>query len=310
MDITSIVQQLESEIPGLCVKRSEPMSAHTTFRIGGPADLLCRPASIGDTIRTLKVMSENGLSCMIIGNGSNLLVRDGGVRGAVLETSALDRIERIGEDMIEAESGVSLTNLALFALDHALTGLEFAYGIPGTLGGAIFMNAGAYGGEMKQCVIETDYADCEGNIHTLTGAEHQFDYRHSFFTDHGCRIILRARLRLCPGDPERIADRMRELKRRRQESQPLQYPSAGSFFKRPAGYFAGKLISDSGLKGTRRGDAEVSEKHAGFIINRGGATCADVLHLMDAVQKTVREQYGVGLEPEVRIIGEEPGKER
>jgi UDP-N-acetylmuramate dehydrogenase len=284
------------------------MSGHTTFRIGGPADIWCRPEDIDTLIKTVQFAVSGNIPYFIIGNGSNLLVRDGGIRGLVIETSALDGIRQLGDTVIETECGASLSKLAVFAQGCALTGLEFAYGIPGTVGGAVYMNAGAYGGEMKHCVSETDYAGSDGNISTLRGGEHRFDYRRSFFTDNAGTVILKTRVFLEKGDPQQIQDRMQELKRRRQESQPLQCPSAGSFFKRPEGFYAGKLISDCGLKGTSSGGAKVSEKHAGFIINGGNATCRDVLRLMENVQQTVRSRFGVGLEPEVKIIGEEPEK--
>ena len=305
MVINDIMQQLVNSVPGLSVKANEPMSHHTTFRIGGPADLWCRPDSIEKLIKTVQFASEKEIPFQVIGNGSNLLVRDGGIRGLIIETTALINITDYDENIIEVECGASLTGLAIYAMERGLTGFEFAYGIPGTVGGAVYMNAGAYGGEIKQCVIETDYIDTTGNLHTLIGDEHRFCYRGSFFTENPDNVILRTRIKLSDGNKEKICELMNELMQRRSESQPLQYPSAGSFFKRPEGYFAGKLISDSNLRGKSCGDAEVSQKHAGFIINTGKADCSDVLCLMDTVQRTVREQFGVDLEPEVKIIGEE-----
>jgi UDP-N-acetylmuramate dehydrogenase len=303
--IDDIMQQLLCSVPGLNVKTNEPMSRHTTFRIGGPADLWCRPNTIDELIETVQFATNKGIPFQIIGNGSNLLVRDGGIRGLVIETTALNRIADRDDNVIEVECGVSLSDLVLYAMERSFTGLEFAYGIPGTVGGAVYMNAGAYGGEMKNCVIETDYIDSSGNIHTLAGDEHRFCYRGSFFTEHPECVILRTRLKLSAGDKEKIQECMSELMGKREASQPLQYPSAGSFFKRPKGYYAGKLISDSELRGARCGDAEVSQKHAGFIINAGNANCSDVLCLMETVQSTVKKRFGVDLEPEVKIIGEE-----
>lgn len=305
MIIDDVMHQLSSAVPGLTIKANEPMSLHTTFRIGGPADVWCRPNTIEDLIKTVKFASERNIPLQIIGNGSNLLVRDGGIRGIVIETTALIRITGHGDNMIEVECGASLSGLAAHVMERGLTGIEFAYGIPGTVGGAVFMNAGAYGGEIKQCVVETDYIDTSGNLHTLVGDEHKFRYRGSFFTDNPGNIILRTRIKLSQGEKEQIQERMRDLMERRNASQPLQYPSAGSFFKRPEGHYAGKLISDSDLRGKRCGDAEVSKKHAGFIINIGNADCSDVLCLMDSIQRTVKERFGVDLEPEVKIIGED-----
>lgn len=303
--IDDIIRLLEDLVPGLNLRSNEPMSHHTTFHIGGPADLWCRPDSFEKLIKTVQFASDRGIPYQVIGNGSNLLVRDGGIRGLVIETTALNKITDYDKDIIEVECGASLTGLATHAMERSLTGLEFAYGIPGTVGGAVYMNAGAYGGEIKQCVIETDYIDASGNLHTLVNDEHRFGYRRSFFTDNPGNIILRTRVKLSAGDKEEIRERMNELMQRRSTSQPLQYPSAGSFFKRPEGYFAGKLISDCDLRGKRSGEAEVSQKHAGFIINTGDADSSDVLCLMNIIQDMVRERFGVDLEPEVKIIGEE-----
>lgn len=305
MGIDGYMRELTEHVPNLNVKVCEPMRDHTTFRIGGPADIWCRPETVNQLIETLRFALEKGLPFQIIGKGSNLLVRDGGIRGVVIETTALDRITSLDNNIIEAECGASLNSLALFALENSLTGMEFAFGIPGTVGGAVYMNAGAYGGEMKNCVIETDYLTMQGEILTLKGDEHLFGYRRSFFTGKPGNVILRTRVCLSEGDKNQIHERMQELKQRRVASQPLQYPSAGSFFKRPEGFYAGKLISDSDLKGFRCGDAQVSEKHAGFIINIGNANCSDVILLMEKVQKTVKERFGVDLEPEVKIIGED-----
>lgn len=305
MGMDGYMRELADNVPGLKIIQGEPMSAHTTFRIGGPADLLCGPETIEQMIMTVRFALEKGLPFQIIGKGSNLLVRDGGIRGLVIETVSLTRITELDNNVIEAECGVTLNSLAIFALEKSLAGMEFAFGIPGTVGGAVYMNAGAYGGEMKNCVVETDYMTARGDIRTLRGDEHLFGYRRSFFTANPGSVVLRTRIRLTEGDKDKIRERMQELKRRRVESQPLQYPSAGSFFKRPEGYYAGKLISDCDLKGLRFGDAQVSEKHAGFIINLGNARCSDVLMLMENVRQKVKERFGVELEPEVKIIGED-----
>lgn len=298
-------RDLRDAVPGLEIRTNESMSAHTSFCVGGPVDIWCRPTSADQLVKAIKYASGSRIDRYIVGKGSNLIVCDGGIRGLVIETTGLDGLNIIDENVIEAECGISLANLAAYARDMGLSGLEFAHGIPGTLGGAVFMNAGAYGGEMRQCVTETDYFTPDGDLLTLRGEEHLFGYRTSFFVGKPDYVILRTRIRLTPGDRDEITAQMAELRRRRQESQPLRYPSAGSFFKRPPGYFAGKLISDCGLKGCAVGGAQVSEKHAGFIINTGEATCRDVLALMERVKKDVKKCFGVDLEPEVRIIGED-----
>jgi UDP-N-acetylmuramate dehydrogenase len=305
MNIGGISTELGRMFPDLPMRLSESMSRHTTFRIGGPADIWCRPVDMEQLVAVIRFASERQIPYLVIGNGSNLLVRDGGIRGIVIETTSLDRITLLPDDMIESECGASLTKLASFALANGLKGLEFAYGIPGTVGGAVYMNAGAFGGEMKNCVVETDYADPRGTICTLCGDEHMFEYRQSFFTHNPGLVILRTRIRLEKDEPDRIREKMKELSNKRQVSQPLQYPSAGSFFKRPKGHFAGKLISDCGLKGLACGNARISEMHAGFIINEGDATCEDVLMLMDIVRREVYQRFGVSLEPEAKIVGED-----
>lgn len=304
MHIEEMAQLLRAAVPGLKVLKSEPMSAHTSFGIGGPADLLCTPANLQQLTGALQFAIQFEIPPLIIGKGSNLLVSDQGIHALVIETAGLEGIRLLEGHRIEAECGVSMARLALFAREHALTGLEFAHGIPGTVGGAIYMNAGAYGGEMSQIVQETDCVTRRGEWKLIVGENHRFGYRESLFVRDPELIVVRARMQLRPGDYGEIAERMRELREKRQGSQPLQYPSAGSFFKRPTGYFAGKLIADCGLKGLSVGGAKVSEKHAGFIINTGGATCSDVLCLMEEIRMRVRDQFGVELEPEVRILGE------
>jgi len=282
-----------------------PMDQLTSLGVGGPADFLCKPKSVAEIQAALNYAREHQLPVTIVGYGSNLLVTDKGIRGLVIQLAEHFAQAHVVGAKIRATAGCLLSSLSKLAAHHSLTGLEFAVGIPGSLGGAIYMNAGAYGGEIKQCVVETDYIDTSGNLHTLVGDEHKFRYRGSFFTDNPGNIILRTRIKLSQGEKEQIQERMRDLMERRNASQPLQYPSAGSFFKRPEGHYAGKLISDSDLRGKRCGDAEVSKKHAGFIINIGNADCSDVLCLMDSIQRTVKERFGVDLEPEVKIIGED-----
>ena len=247
---------------------------------------------------------EAGTTPLVVGNGTNLLVSDRGLDRLVIDTSAgLSRVEAGGTPgTILAEAGASLARVADFACRQGLAGLEFAHGIPGTVGGAVCMNAGAYGGEMAQVVREATLLLPEEGIRTLTGAEMAFGYRRSFLTDHPDAVVLRAEFCLTPGDPAAIRGRMKELLEKRRASQPLEFPSAGSTFKRPEGYYAGTLIDQCGLKGLTVGGAQVSEKHAGFVINRGGATCADVKELIRQIQERVFAQAGVRLEPEVRII--------
>lgn len=275
---------------------NEPMSKHTTFRTGGVADYLVIPQNKFEMIELLKLDIEK----TIIGNGSNLLVKDGGIRGLVIKTTALKNY-RVEEDKIIAEAGILLSKLSNIAKDNSLTGLEFASGIPGTLGGAVMMNAGAYGGETANVVYETEYADVNGNVFITN--EHEFGYRKSMFTDSKF-TILESKLKLSRGDKEEITLKMKELLKSRNEKQPVNMPSAGSTFKRPEGYFAGKLIEDAGLKGYKIGGAEVSTLHAGFVINSGNATSKDILTLIKYIQDKVKNEFGVDLEPEVKIVGE------
>lgn len=294
--------QCAQYLPGLSVLREEPMSAHTTFRVGGNARRMAKVSSCEELSALLTLVHEQGYPYLLLGNGSNLLVSDAGIDALVIYTGALQQIERLSDDTLYAQAGVSLARLAVFAMKHSLTGLEFAHGIPGSLGGAVCMNAGAYGGEMAQVVREVTAWLPEKGMCTMTLEELALSYRHSYFSDRE-GVVLGAKLQLSVGDENAIRAQMEDLISRRREKQPLEYPSAGSFFKRPHGHFAGALIEQCGLKGASVGGAQVSEKHAGFIVNRGNATCEDVLALMHKVQKTVYEQTGVQLEPEVRMIG-------
>ncbi|MBQ3103612.1 MAG: UDP-N-acetylmuramate dehydrogenase [Oscillospiraceae bacterium] len=293
-------KKLEDYLPDLKVEKEEPMSRHTSFRIGGPARRMAFPATGEQAVILAGLAEECGARVIVIGNGTNLLAADEGLDALVINTSELCGIRRVDEVTLEADAGVSLARLATFACGEGLSGLEFAHGIPGSLGGAVCMNAGAYDGEMKQVLVSATALYPDG-IRTLTAEEMQLSYRHSVFSDSDA-IVLSARVRLVRGEEETIREKMRELMERRKKSQPLEYPSAGSTFKRPTGYFAGTLIDQAGLKGFRVGGAEVSEKHAGFVINRGGATCSDVLALMDHVRSVIYEKNGVELEPEVKHI--------
>jgi len=280
------------------------MKNHTSFRLGGPADVFVLPPdtdSIADTVRACKSMN---VPVFIMGNGTNLIVRDKGIRGVVIKIAENLSGYEVDNEYITAQPGILLSRLSRIAMENGLTGLEFAEGIPGTLGGAVTMNAGAYDGEMSMIVESSVYLGSDGKIYNLGFSEHQFGKRSSFVQADG-GVILGTRLRLRKGDRERIKSKMEEFNLQRREKQPLDMPSAGSIFKRPEGYFAGKLIQDCGLRGFGIGGAEVSGKHCGFIVNKGYATAADVTGLIRYVQDTVYERFGVKLETEVKIVGEE-----
>lgn len=285
------------------VQINEPMKNHTTFRIGGPADLFVAPETEQELQETVRVIRESGVPYVIVGNGSNLLVSDEGFRGAVISLGKSLTGISVDGTVIHAEAGTMLSRIAAEAKEHSLTGLEFAAGIPGSLGGACVMNAGAYGGEMKQVLLGVRYLDENGDIGELPADQLELGYRTSVFQKHKW-IVTSADIALEKGNQEEIAAKMEDLKRRRQEKQPLNFPSAGSTFKRPKGYFAGKLIMDAGLRGYTVGGAQVSEKHCGFVINTGNATAADVYQLIQDVQEKVSEKFGVELQPEVRFLGE------
>lgn len=292
---------LRQSCPALELREREPMARHTTFRIGGPVRLMALPRSEREVLACLREAERAQVRLVVLGNGSNLLAADGEIPCFAVLLTGLDALERTGEQEIWAGAGVSLARLASFAAQEGLAGLEFAHGIPGTLGGGVLMNAGAYGGEMVQVVKEVAAAGRNGGVETVPAEQCGFSYRRSAFSD-GERVILGAKFQLEPDDPAAIRSRMDDLARRRKEKQPLEYPSAGSMFKRPAGHFAAALIEQCGLKGLTVGGAQVSEKHAGFVINRGGATCADVLTLVDQVKERVLQQTGVELEMEVRVL--------
>ena len=282
---------------------NEPMSRHTTFRIGGPADYFVMPSENGQIRDVIRMCREQAVPYYVMGNGSNLLVGDRGFRGVIIQIGRnMSRIDVAGT-RIRVQAGALLSKVASAALEASLAGMEFASGIPGTLGGALRMNAGAYGGEMKDIVRGAEVLTAEGEIRQLLVDELGMGYRTSVIARNDY-VALGAELSLEPGDPEEIRAKMEELKRRRIEKQPLEYGSAGSTFKRPEGHFAGKLIEEAGLRGYTVGGAQVSEKHCGFVINRGGATAADVMQLMRDVTERVKENSGVTLEAEVKRIGE------
>ncbi len=292
---------LRERCPELELRRDEPMSKHTSFRIGGPAALMALPGSTEQAQAAVKAARALGIEPFFLGNGSNLLAADEGYPGFILKLGGeFDEIKASGGSL-EAGAAVLLSRLSKRALELGLAGLEFAGGIPGSVGGAVTMNAGAYGGEMAQVLEEVDFLDEVGEICTLPVLECGLGYRRSIFSNRKC-LILRARFRLEPGDPAAVKARMDELAAKRREKQPLEYPSAGSMFKRPTGHFAAALIEQCGLKGLAVGGAQVSEKHAGFVVNRGGAACADVLELVRQVREQVFRQTGVELEMEVKVL--------
>lgn len=301
MDINQFSQLLLTELPEDTIYLNEEMKKYTTFKIGGPVDILIKPDSIINLAQAIKLCRTHEVPYYILGNGSNLLVADEGFRGVVIQIyTNLDEIKVEG-NTVTAQAGALLSKIANKALEHSLTGFEFAHGIPGTLGGAVVMNAGAYDGEMKHVLISCDVLDSEGNILTLSNEDLELGYRKSIVQKKGY-IVLSATIGLKEGNKEEISARMKELMARRKEKQPLDKPSAGSTFKRPEGYFAGKLIMDSGLKGYQIGGAMISDKHSGFVVNNGGATFKDVENLIKYVQEVVKEKYQVVLEPEVKIL--------
>lgn len=303
MDKQAMADLLAGTVKG-CIRLDEPMKYHTSFKIGGLADILVAPEGVEALLKTISLCREQRVPYFVMGNGTNLLVRDKGIRGVVIQVYGnLSGFEITG-CRVRAEAGVLLSKLASAALNHGLSGLEFASGIPGTLGGAVTMNAGAYNGEMKDIVVKTDYLDGQGNVRTLEGAEHRFGYRTSFIQEQG-GVVLCSELLLKEGRTEEIRALMEDLAARRRQKQPLEMPSAGSVFKRPQGHFTGQLIENCGLKGFCCGGAQVSPKHCGFIVNTGEATAEDVLGLIAQIRDKVRTAYGVELETEIRIVGEE-----
>ena len=295
----ALQQELRRRCPALEVREQEGMARHTTFRLGGAVRLMALPKSREEAICAVQTARELDIEPYFLGNGSNLLVPDEGVERYVIKLMDGLTGYKVEGNTIWAESGLLLARVANIALEHGLTGLEFAHGIPGTLGGAVTMNAGAYDGEMVQVVTSVTCLNTDGTVEEVTDCG--FASRHSNFSD-GKRLILAVTLQLQPGEATAIRAKMDDLMARRKSKQPLEYPSAGSMFKRPVGYFAAALIDQCGLKGYTVGGAQVSEKHAGFVVNRGGATCADVLGLVRGVRARVLEQTGVELEMEVKVL--------
>lgn len=299
MDFKPIIRELAHK--NIAYAEDEPMSRHTSFHIGGSAAIMSFPKTIDELKLIYSVAYEYGIPVFTMGNGSNLLASDEALNMLVVKMfDSFSAIELKNEE-IYALSGTLLSRIAVFAQQNGLTGFEFAHGIPGTLGGAVFMNAGAYDGEIKDVVIETEYLDKELKQKCVRGNEHDFAYRHSVFSSEDS-IILASKIKLCMGDRETIRAKMNELTEKRKASQPLNIPSAGSTFKRPRNGYAAAMIEQAGLKGFSVGGAQVSEKHAGFIVNKGGATCNDVLRLIEHVQERVFKCFGTELEPEIRIV--------
>lgn len=295
-------QELEKLLPQDQIRKEEPMSRHTTFRVGGAAEYFVTP-SIEQVPDVVALCRRFELPLTVIGNGSNLLVSDAGLRGVVLEFGkAASGIRLLDGEDLAVKAGTLLSETAAFAAKNGLSGMEFAAGIPGSVGGAVVMNAGAYGGEMKDILSGVRVLTKKGEIKVRPADELDLSYRHSRMMNEE-ELVLEARLNLTQGSEVVIRARMEELRKKRIEKQPLEYPSAGSTFKRPEGYFAGKLIEEAGLRGFRIGDAQVSEKHCGFVINRGAASAAQIMELMQHVQERVKEASGVDLEPEVRLLG-------
>lgn len=303
MDHKKIREQLTVQIDEGRVIANAPMKEHTSFQAGGCAALLIQPGKREELIYAIDVLRSFGMDYVVMGNGTNLLIRDGGYDGAILKLGKSFSSVQINGDTVEAEAGALLSAVGREVLEASLAGFAFAAGIPGSIGGAVFMNAGAYDGEFSSLVASAEVLSKEGDkIFSLTNEEMKLSYRSSIFHQSG-DILLKVKLKLAPGDKEEIKLHMADLAARRREKQPLSLPSAGSTFKRPAGHFAGKLIQDAGLRGLSLGGAQVSPLHAGFVVNNGKATATDILDLMEIVKQTVLDQFGILLEPEVRILG-------
>ena len=301
MDFTLFNEELKTLCPEMKLCRDEPMSAHTSFRIGGPAAVMAFPQNAAQLGQLLKFSKEKNIPVRILGAGTNVLAPDEGMQELVIcLKDAMDGMELLEGDRIRVAAGVTMARAAVFAANNGLTGMEFAHGIPGTVGGGVYMNAGAYGGELGMICESVDVVTEQGELKTLSNAEMGFSYRHSILEEQFA-VVTGVVLQLQPGDPEEIRGKMQELMEKRKTSQPLDKPSAGSAFKRPVGGYAAALIDQAGLKGFQIGGAAVSTKHAGFVVNMGGATAADVKKLLQEVAKSVKDHSGITIEPEVRI---------
>ncbi len=298
-DFYSLCNEIECEY-----STYELLRDYTSFKIGGKADVMIFPDTVSKLSAVVSYLNKTNIATLVLGKGSNMLVSDEGFKGVVINTCKLDKIELVDKTTIVCQCGVSLSKLCRFALENSLTGLEFAFGIPGTAGGAAYMNAGAYGGEMKDVLVSCEHITPDGKVCSFNSDELNLGYRHSVYSD-GDMVITSLTVKLSKGNADEIKAKMDELMGRRRDKQPLEYPSAGSTFKRPEGYFAGALIEQCNLKGYSSGGAQVSEKHAGFVVNKGGATAADVIAVINHCKKTVYDKTGVILEPEVKIIAQE-----
>lgn len=295
---------LNNYIDSAKIKYNEPIAKHCTMRVGGPADVLVEVSNLDEIKQIINFAKENNINYYIIGNGSDLFGTDKGYRGIIIKVAKFFSDYSIDGDMITACSGISMPRLAMIAAEEGLSGLEFACGIPGTVGGGVRMNAGAYGGEMSDIIYQTKYITKDGEIKILEKDEHDFGYRHTFFTDHPEYIILETTFKFTHKDTEEIKYQMSQNNKSRREKQPLEFPNSGSAFKRPEGHYVGQMIQESGLKGYSIGGAQVSEKHAGFIINKGNATAKDILDLIAHIQKVIKKNYDVDLQTEIIVIGE------
>ncbi len=298
-----IIEQLNQIVGRTDVLPGALMKDHTSFKIGGPADLLITPRTVEQVVAVQRLLRQRDIPLTWLGNGSNLLVSDAGIRGVVIKLAEQFSEIKVVEDRLVVAAGALLTTASQVAAENGLSGLEFACGIPGTIGGAAFMNAGAYEGDMSQVIAAVTVLEPSGAVVRLTADDLQFRYRGSSIQDKG-QIVLQVELQLAPGDGVAIAEKIADLTARRNAKQPLELASAGSTFKRPTGYYAGKLIEDSGLRGVRFGDAAVSQKHCGFVVNLGEATCQEVITLITFIKKTVFDKFGVAMQTEVRMIGE------
>lgn len=306
MNFSDFSAKLSNILPDCNIVPNAPMKNYTSFKVGGPVDVLVTPDTYEQVKNIILLCKDLGIIYYVIGNGSNLLVRDGGIRGVVIKLSNLNKMEVDGEKLV-VQAGAAFVSTSREALKHSLTGLEFACGIPGSIGGAVAMNAGAYDGEVSKIIESALIVDNDGNIRTLDKEHLELGYRQSSILKYGY-TVLEVTFSLKNGEYDKIKNRMQELTKRRTEKQPLEYPSAGSTFKRPEGYFAPKLIEDTGLKGLSIGGAEVSKKHSGFIINKGDASARDIISLIKLVQSKVMDRFNVELNTEVIIIGEDENK--
>ena len=303
--MSDFVSDVLKNCPALPIRQAEPLSAHCTFRIGGKADFFAEPSDENELISVLRAAKNTKMPFIVVGNASNILFRDGGFRGVVINTQRMKKVTVAGET-ITAECGVSLTALSCSAQKASLTGFEFLCGIPGTVGGGVYMNAGAYGGEIAETLVSSRFYDAEKDeICELDAASHMFGYRRSSYMENANRVLLSAIFKLSLGNAAEIRAEMDELLFRRREKQPLEFPSAGSTFKRYPGFYTAKLIDECGLRGCTVGGAQVSEKHAGFVINRGGASASDVLELIDRIKREIKKTHGIDIECEIRVVGEE-----